>query len=421
MIALLIGLAVAQAADCTVIAGGRLHLPTGVQEGGVLILDGSAIAYAGGPRGDVAISGTSATWGARRCSAVDATGKEVTAGLIEASSEMGLVEVGAESATVNADGGGPSAIRAALRVADAYDPRASAIAVSRTGGITAAVVSPRGGLVSGQAAWAELAGDTQAEAVINPSIAMIASLGATPSRAEDLLQLRQLLDEARLYAKLKGDWAAKQIAPLGVTQLDLAALQLVLDRTIPLVVAADRASDIEAVLRFGKEQQIRLVIAGGAEAWLDADALAAAKVPVILDPLVYGAGSFDQRYGRADNGALLDNAGVSVVIATFQTHNARTLRQVAGNAVRGGLDHEAAIRAITSGPAAAFGMTDHGELTAGKVADVAVWTGDPLELSTNLSALWIGGRPQTLESRQTALFQKYRTLPGTPVPALTIR
>lgn len=419
MILALLAMGVAEAADCTVILGGRLHLPSTVQEAGVVVIDGATIAYAGPPTAAVAPNGARATWGARDCALIDAKGKEVTAGLIEANSHLGLVEVELEARTVDSDAETPEKIRAALRVSDAYDPRSSAIAVSRLGGITAAVVAPSGGLVSGQAAWVELEGPTQADAVARPSIAMVASLGATASRAEDLLLLRELFDQARLYTKLQPEWAAKQTLPHGATQLDLAALQPVLRREIPLQVAADRASDIEALVRFADTQQIRLIILGGAEAWLVADQLAAAKVPVILDPFVYGSGGFDQRNGRVDNAVLLAKAGVPIVISSFHTHNSRTLRQVAGNAVRGGLDHAAAIRAITAAPAAAFGMTDRGSLAAGQVASVCVWTGDPLELSTTLAAMWIEGEAQPLTSRQTALLAKYRTLPGTPVPALS--
>src|SRR5690606_1370294 len=157
----------------------------------------------------------------------------------------------------------------------------------------------------------------------------------------------------------------------------------------PLLLHVDRASDLEATLAFADAERVRVVIAGGAEAWLVADALAARRVPVIVDPFVVGAGSFDQLHGRADNAALLHAAGGPVAIGTFATHNARSLRFVAGNAVRGGMPHDAAIAAITRVPAEAFGLAGRGVLRTGAVADLAAWTGDPLEIATRLSGLWL--------------------------------
>ncbi len=405
-------------ADCTVIANGTAHLPDRVLQNAVVVIDGPTIAYAGGATADVAVSVGKATYKGRTCALVDARDREVTAGLVEASSQIGLVEISQESATTNDDPGGGDAVRAALRVSDAYDPRSVVIPVTRTGGITSTVVSPTGGLVSGQAAWVDLRGASQSEAIARPFVAMVAGLGSTSSKAEDLLRLRELLERARLYAKNGAAWTndLKEIDQTSL--LDLAAMGAVVRGEVPLVVYADRASDIEATLRLADEERIRVVIRGGAEAWVVADLLAKARVPVLIDPLVYGQGSFDQRYGREDNGALLAKAGVSVVISTGQTHNARTLRQSAGNAVRGGMDHEDALRSITRTPALAFGMTDRGALVGGGMADVVVWTGDPLELSTRAEAVWIQGEQQSLETRQTALLKKYRTLPGTPVPPL---
>jgi imidazolonepropionase-like amidohydrolase len=131
---------------------------------------------------------------------------------------------------------------------------------------------------------------------------------------------------------------------------------------------------------------------------------------VVLDPLVYGPGSFEQIHARADNAALLHAAGVQVVISSFSSHNARNLRQAAGNAVRGGLPHDVALTAITRTPAAVFGLDRHGRLEPGALANVAVWSGDPLEPSTELLHLYLRGKAMPLTSRQTALFEKYRSL-----------
>jgi imidazolonepropionase-like amidohydrolase len=189
---------------------------------------------------------------------------------------------------------------------------------------------------------------------------------------------------------------------------------------IPLVVAADRASDIEALLGFAGEQKIRIVIRGAAEAHLVAEPLARAGVPVIVHPFVYGPGSYDQIHGRADNAARLFAAGVPLVIGEHTGHNLRKLRQLAGNAVREGLPWEAAFDAISAAPARAFGMAGYGVLEPGAVANVVVWSGDPLEIATRVERLFVHGREIELNSRQQELFERYRTLPGTPQPALPL-
>ncbi|MFT7520708.1 MAG: imidazolonepropionase-like amidohydrolase, partial [Kiritimatiellia bacterium] len=183
---------------------------------------------------------------------------------------------------------------------------------------------------------------------------------------------------------------------------------------------ANRASDIEAVLRFAEQQKIRVVIRGAAEGWLIAKELAAAQVPVIIDPLVYGPGGFRQTHARPDNAALLHKAGVVVVVGGGSSHNARLVRQAAGNAVREGLDHEAALRMITQTPAEVFGLKDRGQLQPGAVANVVVWAGDPLELTTSVRYVIIGGTVRALDSRQWQLMLRYKTLPGTPAPALSL-
>ncbi len=171
---------------------------------------------------------------------------------------------------------------------------------------------------------------------------------------------------------------------------------------------------------FAEAEGIRLVIRGAAEGGRHAEALAAADIAVILNPLVYGPGSFDQREARPDNAQLLQEAGVDVIISTTSAHFARSLRQLAGNAVRGGMDHTAAVRAITSTPAAVFGLNDRGEIARGAYANLVVWSGDPLEIETRVEGLFIGGQAVELTSRQTELFDRYRERPGSPVPALSL-
>ena len=382
-------------AECTVITGADVVLDAGTKQVDVLI------------RGDEIKRVGRELAGAEACVRIDGSGKVLTAGLVDSHSSLGLVEVNLEGATHDQSGTGPSS-----RVVDGYNPLSSVIPVARNGGLTSAMPVPTGGGIRGQSALVDLAGVTQSDAVVDPAVAFHVAggshIGAT------LATLRIQLEDARLYARSKSAYDRDQLRDLSLPRQDLTALKPLLDGDMPLVVTSDRASDIEALLRFADEQDIRLVIEGAAEGWLVADQLAQADVAVMLNPFVYGAGSFDQLHGREDNAALLHDAGVAVIFASGSAHHSRELRQTAGNAVRGGLDHTAALAAITSTPADVFGL-ERGRIEPGSVANVVLWSGDPLEVTTSVEALWIRGDAIPLTSRHTELRERYRTLPGSPV------
>ncbi len=392
-------------AECTIISGGEIITPTGRLVGSTLHLEGQFLQGF-----DTDLSNTDS------CAelAVPA-GSVVTAAFIESHTSLGLVEVSLEQTTVDSSSNESDAIRAGLRVADAYNPHSSLIPIARLGGISTAILVPSGGLISGQGAAVDLTGGSQGIALVNTSVGVYAHLGGREgSRAQTLLRLRELLDDTQTYRQHRKDWQRDALRPLAAERLDLEAMLPVASGETPLVLRAERAADIEAILRLSSETGIRLVLVGGSEAWLLADELALAQVPVILDPLVYGPGSFEQIHAREDNAALLHKAGVPVVLSSFSSHNARNLRQNAANAVRAGLPWEAAIAAITQTPAEVFGLENRGVLAEGSIANVAIFSGDPLEASSKLLHLWIRGEAISLTSRQNALLEKYRTLPSAP-------
>jgi|GEM_PF-119188 imidazolonepropionase-like amidohydrolase len=356
------------------------------------------------------------------CIHIDAKGLWITPGFIDPHTDIGLTEVGLEPRTRDADPGAgvpyktPS-VRPSFQVADAYNPRSSLIPLARYSGVTSTLIVPSGGIVSGQSAWADMAGARQADALRRTSVAVHASIGGSDrSRAASFHALRSLLSEARTFAKRRGDWEKARTQPFQFNALDLVAMAPVLNRSVPLVVRVHRASDIEALLRLADSHRLRLVIVGGGEAWMLAKELAKRQIGVVVNPLVIGPVSFDQVHARADNAALLERAGVPVMISTFWSHNVRTLAQVAGNAVRAGLPHDAAIRALTSTPAHVFGLKDHGVLRNAALANVVVWTGDPLELTSHPAHVWIHGRAIPLVTRQTILQEHYLKGGGTPDP-----
>jgi imidazolonepropionase-like amidohydrolase len=253
--------------------------------------------------------------------------------------------------------------------------------------------------------------------LVRPRAAMVASFSAGVvggARGGVSLRLREVLDDARFWRDNRAAFDAGRSRELAVSRLDLEALGPVLDGDVPLLVHVHRASDIEAVLRIADEYGLDLVLAGVSEGWLVAETLAEAGVPVIVKPLSNNPSGFDRLGTRFDNAALLERAGVDVVIGSFHSHNARWLLLEAGNAIRFGLPWAAALEAVTLRPARALGVDDrYGSLEPGKVGNLVVWTGDPFELSTHAETVVIRGAVTPPEHRQLELYQRYRTLDDT--------
>ena len=347
---------------------------------------------------------------------IDARGKVVTAGFIDADTDVGAVDVDLEGPSNDTDSRGE--LTPALRMIDAYNPRSAVVAITRAHGVTSVVVAPRRGLLSGQAAFVDLAGDTVAEAVVRPVLAQRAKVDdqtvqeITGTRGGLWLRLREALDDARFYSTHRAQYDSNGARHLGLSRLELEALVPVVRGEQPLVVWAHRASDIEAVLRLADELRLKVILEGASEAWMMADEIARQKVPVIVDPLEDLPDRFDRLHARSDNAALLARAGVKVVLSTFDAHQARLLWQRAGNAVRLGMDHEEAIRAVTENPADAFGLKGYGRIEKGAVANVVVWSGDPLETSTHVEHVFVRGREELpRHAADLAPLQRYRTLP----------
>jgi imidazolonepropionase-like amidohydrolase len=186
-------------------------------------------------------------------------------------------------------------------------------------------------------------------------------------------------------------------------------LDRALARDLIVAVEVDRASDILTVIELATEYGLRVVIVGGAEAWQVAGDLARAEIPVALDAFADLPSSFSALRSRPDSAALLHKAGVRVILADLGSpHFAHRLRQSAGNAVAAGLPYDTALASITRVPAAVFGIADTGTIRAGAVANLVVWNGDPLEVTTWAERMWIRGQEVPLETRQDLLTRRYR-------------
>ena len=394
------------AAQTIAIEGGTVHTMTGapIQNGTVLIRDGRIVAVG---------SNVAVPAGARR---IDARGKQVTPGLFDSGTNIGLLEIEAivETNDYRIGEEEDDLVAAAFNVADGLNPNSMVIPITRVAGVTTAVSRPQGGLVAGQAVVIDMLGrDMDAMLVRNP-VAMFGNLGESArgairgARGTTTLRLREILTDARAYAGNRQAFDRGQTREYAVSRSDLEALQMVLNRRVPFVLEAHRASDIQTALRLAEQFNFRLMIYGGTEAWMVADDLARARVPVIVKVLQNLPENFEKLGATYENAARLRRAGVQIAITTGETFKSFNLRQEAGNAVAYGLPYEEALRAITLYPAQIWGLDDrYGSLAAGRVANVVVWGGDPLELLTPVENVFIRGQQVPLVSRETELRDRY--------------
>lgn len=427
----------ALAFETVAITNGRILTGTSVIERGtVVITDGRITSVGTG----------AAPSGAR---VIDASGKVVAPGFVAVDSGLGGSEVSAVRGS-NDLTNASNTLSAAFDVSYGLDPWSFTLPVARLGGVTRAVVVPQHpgssgghvheedtagagdggyhspGLFAGQAAVIHLGQGTSI--LVKPRVAMVAPFGeagagvAGGARGAEYTLFRETLAEVRLYARNKAAYDRAGLRDLSLSRADLEALIPVANGTLPLIVTVHRASDIQQVLRLAREEGVKLILDGAEEGWLVASEIAAAGVPVLLNPTNNLPDDFERRAARMENAAALNAAGVVIAIKGNEgsTHRARETRYNAGNAVSHGLPYAAAIQAITTNPARIFGMGGQfGELTAGAAADIVVWSGDPLEPLSQPSAIFVNGVEQPLTSRGLLLRDRYRTQGGAMPPAYT--
>ncbi|MDP3153088.1 MAG: amidohydrolase family protein [Archangium sp.] len=379
----------------------RVELGDGrVLEDATVVIDGERIVSVGTGAGPA---------GATR---IDGTGKTLTPGFIDVASPLGIKEVDQEPSTVDESLGGVAMVPG-FRAADGFNPLSMRIPVAREEGVTSAVLAPGSGVLAGLGHWVPLTGAMNSMPDLKKPVAMFGDVGSGGAslsggaRGGLWLKLREVVADARWYSKNKAAVEQNRSRVLSLSALHLEALLPVLEGKVPLVLAANRASDILEAVRFGQAEKIRVVIAGGSEAWLVAAELKKAQVPVVLVPSNQVPGSFEQLRARDDLATKLGEAGVSVVIAC-NDFSRRRLRQEAGIAVSYGFARGKALSAITLEPARALGLEKElGSIEVGKRADLVLWKGDPLELSSVAEKVFIGGVEQVLATRQTRLVERY--------------
>ncbi|HSQ24379.1 MAG TPA: amidohydrolase family protein, partial [Pyrinomonadaceae bacterium] len=210
------------------------------------------------------------------------------------------------------------------------------------------------------------------------------------------------------------DYERAATRTLSASKGDLEALAPVVEGKMLLIIEANRMDEIDAALALARDFHLKIAIAGGAEAWLCADRLAAARVPVLTGAMNNIPDSFAMLNQRQENAALLRKAGVQVVIVASNgsdvtRYNARNIKYEAGNAVAYGMSYDDALRAVTLTPAELFGLSDRiGSLQTGREANLVVWSGDPFEFSTQVEHVFIRGREVKEPSRQDMLIERYK-------------
>jgi imidazolonepropionase-like amidohydrolase len=414
VLALAMGLAAPLSAQTYAIQGGTVHTLTGDAFVGTVVIRDGRISQVGP---DVQVPSGAEV--------IDATGRHVYPGMFDAVTQLGLTEVGAVDVTNDAREQGD--FNPQLQAATAVHPSTEHIPVARANGITASLAVPQGGVIPGQASLLGLDGWTVEEMDISPGAAMsinYPSLGGGggrfrgfggPTRSfsqmekryhEQVAQLDEWMDAGRQYANAAAAGEARR-------DLKLEAMARVVNREIPVLLSANGERNIRNAVEWAEEQGIRFVITGGREAWKLADWLAEKDVPVILSPTQSMPNGADASYAEAyANPGKLYEAGVKIAFATFGSANSRTLPYEAAQAVPYGLPREAALEAVTKNGAEMLGFGDRmGTIEVGKLANVIVTDGDPLEIRTEVTDLFILGRSVSTDNKHRALYEKYRARP----------
>ncbi|MBI2537969.1 MAG: amidohydrolase family protein [Gemmatimonadetes bacterium] len=428
-----------RAAAAAVAAVAAVATPLAAQDSGTLVIRGAKVFTLVGPpiengtivvrNGKIEAVGANLTVPAG-AKVIEASGQQVYPGLFDAVTPLGLTEIGAVDVTNDRQELG--LFNPHLLAATAVHPASEHIPVARANGITHTVAAPqaRSGGIGGQGSLVHLDGWTVEEMLIQPSVGFVLSwptlqaggfgFGGFQAPQRSFRDIKKEYDDR---VKQLDDWveAARRYdraiqAGDGVRRdLKLEALTKVTRRELPLLVQANSDRDIRNAIAWAEQQNVRMVILGGRQAWKVKAELAEKQIPVILGATQALPGAQDAAYDEIyAQPAALHQAGVKFALSTFNSSDSRTLPYQIGNAVPYGLPHEEAIKAITLYPAQILGVADRlGTIEPGKVANLIVTDGDPLMIQTAYKHVIINGSEVSLDNRHLELYQKYRSRPKT--------
>ena len=363
---------------------------------------------------------------------IDATGLSVYPGLIDSGTVLGLVEINAVNSTVDTTELGD--FNANAKALTAVNPNSEHIGVARANGVTTVLTSPLGGIISGQAALINLDGWTPQEMKLKAPVAMamnypslpaggggFGGFAFTPSEAmrqqrdKRIESLNKMIEDAKVYLKAKEASAADKSIPARPIDLGMEAMIPVLKGETPVLMNANTEKEIKAVLEFANKHGLKLIINGGEEALKVAAQLKEKNIPVILPPVLNEPNAeddpYDVTYARAGE---LFKAGVKIAFKTSTESpgspgDIRLLPYHAGTSAAFGLPKEEALKAITIYPAQIFGVDKLvGSIEVGKIANLIITDGDPLEPRTKLKYMLINGRQTDLANRHLRLYEKFK-------------
>lgn len=347
---------------------------------------------------------------------IDAKGQSLTPGIIAPMNQLGLIEVNAVSRTRDA---GDKKADVTFDPALAFNPKSTLIPYSRKGGITRSVISPTGGdtIFAGQISVVDLSGEYGS--VVDARNAVYVQLGSKSkgSRAMSFQTLYNKLEDAEkalekaAKAKAKAQKEAKKDDKKedAKDEKEPSREEKVINSILsgkPLVLDADRDTDLLLLIDLKERFKLKLVINGAGDAISVAEQLAKAEIPVIINPLSAMPNNFDSLHSSLENAGKLAKAGVKVILAETDTHNMYQIRFSAGNAVSYGMSPAEALASLTVNVAQAFNI-NAGTIEVGKPADLVLWKGDMFDLSGYVDKMWINGKAYSTESRHDKLRDRY--------------
>jgi imidazolonepropionase-like amidohydrolase len=362
---------------------------------------------------------------------IDGRGLSVYPGMIDAGTNMGLVEV-PQGANGTVDTSEVGDLNPNAKAIIAVNPHSAHIAVTRVEGITNTVTAPTGGLISGQAALINLLGTSPKEMAVVPQLALVinyprvagggggfggfqqqpANLADTLAANErQLEQIRKMLRDAEAYGRAQDAYAKDKSLPRPERNVVLEPLVTFFRGESPVIFRADREAEIRGAVKFAEELKLKPIILGGNDAWKVASVLKEKNVPVILTGILSLPVREDDAYDALyENAAKLQETGVRYCISTGDAGpEVRNLAQYAGMAAAFGLSKADALKSVTLYPAQIMNVADRlGSIEAGKMANLVVTDGDLLEIRSHIRYLFIDGRPVVLSSRHTELNDAFK-------------
>ena len=353
---------------------------------------------------------------------IDATGMIITPGLIATDTDIGIVEIGALSVTRDDSS---ELYKIGFSIFDAFNPNSTLIPWNRSNGITSAITLPQNtsSPIGGLGSFFVLDGNLEVSG--KKDMVMIGEVGGdyNASRSETFAIMEDLLIFAKSINQkdLSSNKDIKEIIDessiaesMELHPRDVKALYEIVNGNIPIIIKANRASDILKLIKMKNQYDINLVIMGAQEAHLISDVISENQVPLIINPINNIPDSFDELASNIEMAKRLEEAGVEFTFNVSRSHNYHLIRQGAGVAVANGMSYSGAIKSITSNPAKFFDIEKRGELKVGNYADIIIWDADPLEPSSMPEVIFINGRDTDLTTRSTRLRDRYTKAQGKP-------